>query len=299
VVDTWTGARRYDRGKGHSYKVDGAPVQGVTTIISQGMPKPALMLWAARSVAQYAVDIAEDLPAMFDRMGRDAVVKALKRVPINERDAAADRGTQVHKYADTLMRGGEVTDVPGELEPYVDSALRFMNDWQPRPLLTETLVASRRWRYAGTFDLVADLPDGRRVLFDYKTSRSGIWPETALQLAAYRNADFYVGTDGVTEVPMAEIGIDEAMAVWVRPDGYSVIPLDTSEPVFRAFLHVQYVARVATAMKAWVLPEVFPAWPDANSSVPSSPAPPVTSSSTVSTAAGPQDSALTRTSTTS
>jgi hypothetical protein len=246
---------RIDRGNNHWYLIDGRKADGVTTVINKGMPKPALVGWAAKVVAEKAVGIAEDMPAMFERMGRDAVVNALKREPNLQRDTAADRGTQVHRLADELVHGREV-DVPDELSAYVDSAVAFMNTWRPRPVLSEIVVASRRWGYAGTLDLVADLPDGRRVLFDYKTGKS-VWPETAMQLAAYRHADCYLGTDGVTEVPMGEIGIDECMAVHVRADGFDVIPLDTSEPVFRAFLHVQYVARVSDSMKSWMKPAVY------------------------------------------
>ena len=38
----------------------------------------------------------------------------------------------------------------------------------------------------GTFDLIADFNDGLRRLVDIKTTRSGIYPETTIQVAAYR-----------------------------------------------------------------------------------------------------------------
>jgi hypothetical protein len=192
---------------------------------------------------------------MREKLGEAGLVNYLKSVPWSLRDAAAARGTEVHALAEKLSHGEEV-DVPPELTAYVDSALKFLNEWQPRTVLTEVVVASRQWGYAGTFDLLADLPNGRRVLFDYKTSASGIWPETALQLAAYRHADTYLGTDG-TEMPASELEIEYCAAVWVRPDGYDVIPVDTDEAVFRAFLHVQYVARVTDNMKSWVKPAVY------------------------------------------
>ena len=47
-------------------------------------------------------------------------------------------------------------------------------------------------------------PDGRTVLLDYKTAGSGVWPETAFQLAAYAHAEFYVAEDG-TERPVPAI----------------------------------------------------------------------------------------------
>jgi hypothetical protein len=58
----------------------------------------------------------------------------------------------------------------------------------------EFSVASYRYGYAGTGDLIAWLTvPGASVpsswLLDVKTNRSGIYGETALQLAAYRYAE--------------------------------------------------------------------------------------------------------------
>ena len=49
--------RRIDSGRGHRY-VDayGIKVPGVTTLLSGGLPKPALTNWAARTAAEFAVD---------------------------------------------------------------------------------------------------------------------------------------------------------------------------------------------------------------------------------------------------
>ena len=48
----------------------------------------------------------------------------------------------------------------------------------------------------GTLDLVAKLADGQTWLLDWKTGGKGIFREAALQLCAYRNADFYVDGNG-------------------------------------------------------------------------------------------------------
>ena len=84
----------------------------------------------------------------------------------------------------------------------------------------------------GTLDLVADLADGQRWLLDWKTTASGIWPESALQLAAYRNADFYIDDNG-DEQPMPPV--DQAGCVWLSADGYDLIPVDAGPDTFRSF----------------------------------------------------------------
>jgi hypothetical protein len=47
------GTRRVNSGRGHSYLLDGQKVDGVTTVIGNGIPKPALINWAAGTIASY------------------------------------------------------------------------------------------------------------------------------------------------------------------------------------------------------------------------------------------------------
>ena len=44
--------RRINHGRGHYYEVDGHRVDGVTTVIGDGIPKPALIDWASRTVTR-------------------------------------------------------------------------------------------------------------------------------------------------------------------------------------------------------------------------------------------------------
>lgn len=239
--------RRINYGRGHGYKIDGEKVDGVTTLIKDGLPKPALVGWAARSVAEHVADNLDAVLGMRD-MGRDAIVAALKEAPWTSRNKAGARGTEVHGYAERLAAGEEV-EVPDHIAGHVEACVAFLDDWKVRPVLTETSVGSRKWRYGGTLDLVADVtrPDGggeERAILDWKTAASGIWPETAYQLAAYRHAEIYLDDDGA-EQPMADLGITCGYGVHIRADGYDVIPVRCDEPVFKAFLHIAWVARHA------------------------------------------------------
>lgn len=248
--------QRINSGRGHWYKLDGSRVDGVTTLIGDGLRKKALEAWGIRSVAEYAADHLDRLVEM-QPMGREAVVAALKQSPYTDRDKAANRGTQVHALAEKLIHGEQV-EVPDELAGHVDSYVRYLDRWQPVPVLVEATVASRKWRYAGTLDAVYDLKDGRRVIGDIKTSRSGIFPETALQLAAYRYAEFYL--DGDTERSMADLGITHAQGIWVRADGYDVLPIAADEQQFKDFLHVAWGARWAKSSRDLIGPPEEPTW---------------------------------------
>jgi hypothetical protein len=256
---------RIQRGRNHSYTINGHKAVGVTTALSKGLPKPNLIPWAARCVAQEAAPLlawpgnAEDWLSEHQLHSEQQIVDYLKKAPDRIKEGAALRGTKVHKIAEKLVFGRDDVDVPQELQGHVESVIKFLEEWKIRPLLVENTIGSYQWGYAGTFDLIAELPDGRRVLFDYKTGQSGIWGETALQLSAYRYADAYVAQDG-TEIPMREVGITEAKAVWVRADGYDVYPLNTDGHVFKVFLHVLQVAKNADLIGTWKADAERPPW---------------------------------------
>ena len=237
-------------GSGHTYTLDGQKVKGVTTLIRLGYPAPGLIGWTGKVVAEFVADAdAADLEAL-RILGRDPMIAALRALPNADRNTKAARGSTVHKLAERLCKGEQLeygVDIDESLEGHVASVLAFLDQWQPAPVLTETVIGNRWVPYAGTLDMVADIPGHGRVLLDYKTGESGIWPETVLQLAAYRYADFYLGDDG-TEVPMREVGIEHTWAVTVKADSYEIQPLDTgpdrdTSPAFAAFRGAAFTAR--------------------------------------------------------
>ena len=245
-----TTIRRVDRvyrGKPtHHYEdLDRARVPGVTNLIGDGFPKPALINWAGNATADYAVNNWDSL----SEKGPADRVKELRGARFADRDKAARRGTEIHKLGEQLVRGEEVT-VPDELAGHVEAYVRWLDTFAPDPVLIEAVVYSERFRYAGTLDLVADLPcllpdcpnDRDRWLLDLKSNRSGVYGETALQLAAYRYADFYVDHDGLAQrMPdVAHCGV-----VWVRGDGADLVPVEATEATFMDFRYVARVARLA------------------------------------------------------
>lgn len=260
-------------GSGHSYYLDGEHVRGVTTIIGDGIPKNGLIGWAANSVADAVVnglavaktadgrtrivadELVDDLLGWNatrgthavkvgdDPLPRLALAKILASVRYRDSDTASAKGTAVHGLAEQLAHGVEV-DVPEHLTGHVDSYLRFLDEWNPTDALVERVVVNRRWRYMGQLDLIANFGDAGTALLDIKTSRSGVFAETALQLAGYRYATTMLdGLDPATgdaiEVPMP--AVDWCGVLWVRADGYDVIPFDVTEATHRVFLYAKHV----------------------------------------------------------
>ena len=238
--------RRVNRGRGHSYLLDGAPVDGVTTALNNGYPKPGLINWAFDTASKYAVDHWDDLA----QLGAGSRLAQIQKARYAERDEAAVRGTAVHDLAQRLA-AGDTVDVPEHLTGHVDAYLRFVEEWDPRELLVEVPVFSREFRYGGTTDLVADLTDGNRWLLDWKTSKGEPYPEAALQLAAYRYAEFYLADNDLEEHPMP--AVDRCGIVWLRADGYDLIPVDAGIDAFVAFGQVQQVAAFrAEPRERWI-----------------------------------------------
>jgi len=239
-------------GKPTHWYVDatGARIPGVTGILSDGLPKPALINWSANVTAEYAVNNWDDLTELMvaERL------KILKGARYAEKDAAARRGTEVHALAEQLARGEQV-DVPDELAGHVESYVRFLDDWDPQPILLEATVYHRQYGYAGTLDMVADLNDGRRWLLDVKTTRSGVYGETALQMAAYRYADRYLDDQGN---PRDMVPVNATGVIWVRSDGYDLIPVQSDEQALTAFRHVAVVARTSKLLPDLVGEAIHP-----------------------------------------
>lgn len=226
---------RVERGRFHSYRLDGQRCDGVTWAIDNGVPKRALIAWAAREAAEYAVDNLD----LIGRLDRDAAVDLVKGSPWRDRDRAAKRGTEVHGYAEKLARG-ETVEVPEELVGHVDSYLAFRDEWNPTDELIELVVFNRTVRYGGTLDLIATLDELGRTLVDLKTNRSGPFGEVGLQCAAYRYCEFYLDPDTGKEMPMPEV--DSVACLWLRADGYDLLPVQAGPREFRQWRYAQQIA---------------------------------------------------------
>jgi hypothetical protein len=123
--------------------------------------------------------------------------------------------------------------------------------------------ANREHWYAGKPDLIGLLPDGRRVLVDWKTSEKGVKDKDVIQQCAYARAEFYAPSSDV-EIPLPHI--DLALCVQLAPWGYRAIECDLSDKTFDIFLAAatlykakkyldNIVGQPVDAPVAWVNPD--------------------------------------------
>jgi hypothetical protein len=241
AVPTPTHFRRVKRGRWWSYQLDGRKLPSVTRLIGDGVPKPNLIDWAARAAAEWAADNVEKIA----QLDRAAAIDVIKNAHNRSKNYGAAKGTDVHHIAQALALG-EAVEVPEAITGYVDAYLAFLSEWSPEVLAVEAAIVSRRWCYAGTFDVLMNLPGittAAPVMVDVKTGGTGVWPETCLQLAAYRYADAYVDADN-NEQPM--VSTAGGYALWLADDGtYELLPVECGPDIFATFLHAAHVAAFA------------------------------------------------------
>jgi hypothetical protein len=177
-------------------------VAGVTSILKR-LAKEALVPWASGMAADYFRD---SLLAGYDETNPeeqitftvaeiDAIAKDARKAYAKKAKGAADVGKLVHAYAESFLRGNKNPDrpsktmTPEERAQYDNGVSAFQKWWKANDvevIASERVLFSKRWVYAGTTDLVARI-NGKKAVGDFKTS-SGLYPEMAIQLAAYRIA---------------------------------------------------------------------------------------------------------------
>lgn len=237
-----------------------------TTLIKDALgTSQALVNWAVNTTAVAAYDRQAILHQFHQDGDREGAIKWLKDQRWQKTGEAAARGTDVHRVAEA-MHLGQVVDYDEHLEGYIAQYRRFLSDFRPEFLLAEAPVYNLTHRYAGTLDGVAII-DGRPVVVDIKTTAHGPdsgksrppFPEVALQLTLYRHAEqvgllaerkeiqyrrYYVIDEQAHLEPMPET--EGGVCIVVSPEDYLVVPVDTSERIWKACRHVIQVARYQT-----------------------------------------------------
>jgi hypothetical protein len=249
------------KGRFYEWRAEDGKFWSATTIVNGGLPKPVLVNWAKKFVATYAVENYSRLGALLDPgetgyVDKEGAIGWLKESPYRDRDRRGALGTLVHDAAEAYILGKPHPDWTDDMRPRMEQFMRFLDDHQPSYLdgMVEAPVYNRAERYAGTLDGICDIA-GRRVLIDYKTGK-GVYPEVALQLAAYRHAEFIGAPDG-SEIPMP--AVDACVVLHIPDEGeYNLIEVRADDEVFQAFKYVREVFRFMEETSKSVLLGPFP-----------------------------------------
>lgn len=204
----------------------------VTSIIDM-LPAPFLRQWNSKVTATAAVENIQFVNELILANQTEKAKSWLKAAPERELHKAADIGDRVHKAIEERIINPKAP-YDGDLIPFIKNFDLFCVEFEPEWIHVEKSVFSVTHLYAGSFDAIARVRN-KVMIIDFKTTRSGISAKVALQLAAYARAD--VMFEGQTEVPMPQV--QEAAALWLRPDKWGLFPLRIDDDIFETFLSLR------------------------------------------------------------
>lgn len=265
------GEERIPRRQSNGYYADhetGDRLRSVTTILGGGIPKEALVFWAANTCVDAAIEALPRLVAASRSRERLEDLRVwLKRAHTRKKDERADVGTAVHSIVEAHILGESISQElrdDEEIAPYLDQFLLFVKEWDVTFTASEMVVANPEHLYAGTLDymvrsplIVASLreqgfevPDGVDLMGDTKTGGTlnkltsaghvhGVYPEAGLQMSAYRKGTicWLRNGDRVDMPPTAEVGI----VLHLQADGYRIYPARCGEDIYKYFRYAQVI----------------------------------------------------------
>jgi hypothetical protein len=131
---------------------------------------------------------------------------------------------------DRIIQGLE-PEVPPELEAVVNNFMAWRAASGMDIRLTEAMLYSVKYRYAGSADAIA-YRDGKLTVLDWKTG-NGIYPEYGLQVAAYAKA-----LEEMTGEPVSEAWTVRLGRTGLDFESQRVVDLDRAFISFRAALYL-------------------------------------------------------------
>lgn len=269
-----TGADRIPRPSQGWYRVPGTDtkLRRVTTILSQGFPKPQLVFWAANLTAADAfATLPRLVAASLNPVEKEAAYDWLRKGHIRKKDERGEIGGAVHDVIEAKVLGEPIPESflsDEEIAPFIDHFLRFVTEWEIEFEASEMTVGNFTDGWAGKLDylfrsrLIARLlkvPPQTLFIGDTKTGgeldEKGVYPEAGAQMSAYRRAEVCWLRDG-TQIPMPKVH-DVGIVLHLRPEGYRPMPLKCGDDVYEAFRHVQQVAEFQRVLAKSVVGEAL------------------------------------------
>ena len=120
--------------------------------------------------------------------------EGLATTPNTTLDEAADRGTDVHDFAEKYLKGEDIPEasINPDHRGYIDSFLAWWEKYKGEVIASEVCVYSLEHRYAGTLDAIIKYPDTaglfpEYMVWDFKTSKD-VYANHQLQSVAYLQA---------------------------------------------------------------------------------------------------------------
>ena len=165
-----------DARRGGYYWLDDKPFVSVTHVLTV-LDKPGLLQWFGREV--WRAMVAD--PTLSEKEALSA--------PFRISDQAKSRGQTIHSIVEAYKHTRNyIEGIPERYRGFAQAFYRWTQDNRVRIVEHERTVVSHKYGYAGTLDLLVEMNGGEKpIIIDCKTGKD-IYPESFLQLAAYRQA---------------------------------------------------------------------------------------------------------------
>lgn len=173
----------------HAYRIDGERLPSVTTVLGCVDKSGALLPWAERITLEGLQTLLESDDGLVSQGSLKDTLEAHGLRYTQLRDNRATSGTSVHDALEVLAKDGtppRLSAFPEEDRGFVQGLAKWWLKHRPETLMTEQLVASKQFRFAGKFDLLCKI-DGRVHLCDLKTGKA-IYNVAHAQVQAYAMA---------------------------------------------------------------------------------------------------------------
>jgi hypothetical protein len=223
---------------------DGPQIKSVTTWLSIAHPFTNDS-WKLGLAADHAIDNAHEIVKGHIIGDLTEIKAAIAGAPDRHRDAAANRGTEIHSMFESLMAGEEL-GVYNQTSPswvYVDRVKVIVEEFKAAgaTMFASEVLAFNRTGPTGQFDAGVEL-GGKRIIVDYKTrgetkpSAALRYPKEAAQLGAYSLADYWIVEDDTGAHRMAPFEFDGGLVISLTPDdhAYYYVDLDKARDAWSA-----------------------------------------------------------------
>ena len=253
-------------GNRYYYTIDGELYKRVTSVLSDGVPKPALINWAKKIgndviFGEYSdkkktaikpggwlktyIDQADD-----ETLNEEALLSLRKEVEglvAATSSIPAELGTEGHALLHQILEEGAMVplvEINPDLQPAIEGASQWLRDYGITPMATEYTVWHPHLAVAGTIDGLGYNAKGQLILWDWKRSK-GIYEDHYLQIAAYSEMLRMVtglrpDVAYIVQLPQEEVFEGPAYHVGTLPD---------MDFVWGTFLHAYHLGQGMKELK--------------------------------------------------
>lgn len=165
--------------------------------------------------------------------------KRIRAAADAEREQSADRGSRVHEAAEQRV---PVSKADPDVAPFLAQFYDWLDASNAKVLSQEGQVFNLTLGYAGSYDLIVQLPDGRIVVIDIKTGKN-IYADHALQLMGYGLGEF-VGWNDRRDMAATQLlqGAHALAVLHLTEEGWEFVELRVTPELRQAFESMCHLA---------------------------------------------------------